>query len=36
MRSALRGYEWVAHARFAPVGVAGFFGENRQYRSRNP
>ena len=23
----------IAHARFAPVGVSGFFGENRQYRS---
>ena len=22
----------IAHARFAPVGVAGFFGEDRQYR----
>jgi hypothetical protein len=23
----------VAHARFAPVGVAGYFGEDKQYRS---
>ena len=23
----------VAHARFAPVGVAGYFGENKPYRS---
>ncbi len=23
----------VAHARFAPVGVAGYFGENKEYRS---
>jgi hypothetical protein len=23
----------VAHARFAPVAVAGYFGENKQYRS---
>jgi hypothetical protein len=23
----------IAHARFAPVGVSGFFGEDKQYRS---